>query len=282
MTVKVLTEAIEQGVPLTVLAPHLDDAALSCGALMIHAAEHTTVTVVTFFTEVGQPPYTLSTRRYLHQVGERSAQILFQKRKAEDRAALEAFGITCVHVGLADAGFRRRPDTGLRSLCARLIPELGYIYPIYRVHITSGHIAAADSGTLRDVCDIIQRLAGTGPSLILSPLGVGHHVDHVLVRSAAERSGTQVVYYSDFPYNQQHPVHDAFIRRKGLVETQWSGLSAAKLELIRAYGTQTRALFRNGQIPLVPEVFFVPGDSYSDIGKVSSDSASSLTKMRKE
>ena len=31
MAVNVLTEAIEQGVPLVVLSPHLDDAVLSCG-----------------------------------------------------------------------------------------------------------------------------------------------------------------------------------------------------------------------------------------------------------
>ena len=282
MTVNLLTEAIEQGVPLTVLAPHLDDAALSCGALMIHAAKRTTVTVVTFFTEAGQPPYTLSARRYLQQTGARSAQTLYQQRQAEDRVALEAVGITCVQVGLTDALFRRRPHPGLRSLCGRLLPELAYIYPVYRMHITSGHIAAADAGTLRDVCDIIQRLAGPGQSLILAPLGVGHHVDHVLVRSAAERSGTRVIYYSDFPYNQQHPVHDAFIRRKGLVETQWFELGAAKAELIRAYGTQTQALFRDGHIPLVPEVFFVPGDSRSDVGKVLPGAAGNLAKVRKK
>ena len=54
MSVNVLTEPIERGVPLIVLAPHLDDAALSCGAFMIHAATRTSVTVVTLFTE-GRP-----------------------------------------------------------------------------------------------------------------------------------------------------------------------------------------------------------------------------------
>ena len=256
MTVNVLTEAIEQGVPLIVLAPHLDDAALSCGALMIHAARRTSVTVATFFTEAGQRPYTLSARRYLHQVGAPNAQALFQERQTEDRAALESIGITCVHVGLTDALFRRRPHPERRSLSARLLPELAHIYPIYRVHITSGHIATADVGTLRDVCDTIQLLAGSGPRLVLAPMGVGSHVDHVLVRSAAERSGARLVYYSDFPYNQRAPVPDGFIRRKGLVETQWSELTQAKADLIRAYGTQVHALFQGGEIPLVPEVFF--------------------------
>jgi LmbE family N-acetylglucosaminyl deacetylase len=256
----VLTEAIEQGVPLVVLAPHLDDAVLSCGALMIHAAKRTPVTVATFFTEGGQAPYTLSARRYLHQVGARDAQTLYQQRRAEDRAALEPLGITGVHAGLTEALFRRRPHPGRRSRWARLLPELAHTYPVYRLHITSGRIAAADTGTLHDACDVIQRLAGSGPSLLLAPLGVGGHVDHVLVRTAAERSGAQVVYYSDFPYNQRDPAHDTFIRRNGLVETRWSGLAEAKAELIRAYRTQSQALFHGGRIPLVPEIFFLRGD----------------------
>ena len=69
MPVNMLTEAIEQGVPLVVLSPHLDDAVLSCGALLIYACRRTPVTVATLFTEAGSPPYTLSARRYLGQVG---------------------------------------------------------------------------------------------------------------------------------------------------------------------------------------------------------------------
>ena len=253
-------EAIEQGVPLIVLAPHLDDAALSCGALMIHAVRRTPVTVATLFTEGGRAPYTLSARRYLRQVGARgTAQMLYQQRRAEDCAALEPLGITCVHAGLTEALFRRRPDLGRWPLWARLIPEFAHTYPVYRLHITSGHIAAADAGLLHHVCDIIQRLGGSGPNLVLAPLAVGGHVDHVLVRNAAERSGAQVVYYSDFPYNQRDQACSAFIRRNGLIQTQWPGPAEAKAELIRAYRTQVQTLFPGGHIPLVPEDFFFPG-----------------------
>jgi LmbE family N-acetylglucosaminyl deacetylase len=256
MAVNVLDEAIRDEVPLIVLSPHLDDAALSCGALMMHAVQHTSVTAVTLFTESGGPPYTLSARRYLHQMGSRSAQALYQQRRTEDQAALSPFGVKCVHAGLTDALFRRHPCPGTWPLRARLLPELAHIYPTYRLHIIAGQIAAADAGTLRDVCDVIQRLVSSGPSVLLAPLGVGGHVDHVLVRSAAEGSGSPVVYYSDVPYNRRHPVHDAFIRRNGLIESSWYDLAEAKAELVRGYGTQVQALFRGGRIPLVPEVFF--------------------------
>jgi LmbE family N-acetylglucosaminyl deacetylase len=260
MSVNVLTHAIEHGIPLVVLSPHLDDAALSCGAMMMYAAGRTSVTVLTLFTEAGQPPHTLSARQYLRQVGAKSAQTLYRDRRAEDLVALEALGITCVHAGLTEALFRRRPQRRRWAPLTRLLPETAHIYPFYRWHITSGRIADSDIGTLHDVCDIVTHTASDGPSVVLAPLGVGAHVDHVLVRSAAERAEAQVVFYSDFPYNQRHLPDDGFLHRNGLVEMGWSELIEAKAKLIMAYETQARALFEGGHIPAVPEVFFYAAD----------------------
>src|ERR1019366_5047368 len=92
--------------------------------------------------------------------------------------------------------------------------------------VVSGRVAPADAGTLRDACEFIQRLACPGPALVLAPLGVGGHVDHVLVRTAAEWSGARVVYYSDFPYNQRHRAEETFVRRNGLIEARWSRATA--------------------------------------------------------
>jgi LmbE family N-acetylglucosaminyl deacetylase len=280
MAVNMLTEAIEHAVPLVMLSPHLDDAVLSCGALMIHAARRTPVTVVTLFTEGGPPPYTLSARRYLRQVGARCAGRLYQQRRAEDRAALESVGVTCVHAGLTEALFRRRPQPRWRSPYEHLLPELGHIYPVYRVHVTSGRIAAADAGTLHDACDVIQRIMCLAPAVVLAPLGVGGHVDHVLVRTAAELSGARIVYYSDFPYNQRDRDYNAFIRRHGLVEKRWFGQAQAKAELIRAYRTQVPALFKGDRIPLVPETFFVPSDVSGGRGQPLPGGPGDLPKVR--
>jgi LmbE family N-acetylglucosaminyl deacetylase len=255
MPVDVLTHPIEHGVPLVILSPHLDDAALSCGAVMIYAARRTPVTVITLFTEAGQPPHTFSARRYLRQVGAQDAQSLYRQRRAEDRAALERIGVTCVHAGLPEALFRRRPQRR-RAPWDRLLPEFAHTYPVYRRHITAGRIASADTGTLREVSGIVARAAGSGPGVVLAPLAVGAHVDHVLVRTAAEHSGAPVIYYSDFPYNRQHSPDGAFLQRNALVETRWSLLVEEKAGLVRAYESQVRALFKGGHIPHAPEVFF--------------------------
>lgn len=256
MPVDISTEVIEQGIPLVVLSPHLDDAVLSCGALMTYAVEHVPVTVATLFTEAGPPPYTLSARTHLRHVGMTDAESLYHERKIEDRTALESIGVTWVHAGLTEALYRRNARS--QRFWVKLLPELGYIYPVYRWQIVSGRLAPADAGTLQDACAFIQRIAGQGPAFVLAPLAVGGHVDHVLTRTAAERSGARIGYYSDFPYNQRHLPDDAFIRRSGLVETRWSRLIDTKADLIRAYRTQASALFNGESIPIVPEVFFLP------------------------
>ena len=269
MAVNVLGEAIGNGVPLVVLAPHLDDAALSCGALMADALRRTSVTVVTLFTEASDGPYTLSARRYLRQIGAQGAQFLYAQRRAEDRAALESIGAGWVHAGLTEALFRCRANPGQRSRWVRILPELGHVYPVYRRHITGGRVAAADAAAVGAVSDVIRGLNAGGSGILLAPLGVGGHVDHVVVRNAAERSGARVVYYSDFPYNLRSPADRGFIQRNGLTGIQYpdSGASVAKTALVRAYRTQLHALFRDGHIPPAPELFFAPAEGAAPSGR---------------
>ena len=278
MSVNVLTHPIDHGVPLIVLSPHLDDAALSCGAVMIYAAARTPVTVITLFTDAGPAPHTLSARQYLKQVGEHRANVLYQRRRAEDRAALEPLGVTCIHAGFPEALFRRRPLSRRRAPWARLLPELAHTYPVYRRHVTAGRLATADTGTLRDVSDLVARMTSSGPSVVLAPMAVGGHVDHVLVRTAAEQSGAPVVYYSDFPYNQRHRPDGDFVRRHGLVEAHWSLLIEEKADLVRAYQTQVRALFPGGHIPLTSEDFFYAPSSIGSSPSGTADLAKARNK----
>ena len=247
----VLAELIEQGMGVVVLSPHLDDAVLSCGALLTWAASRTSVTVVTFFTEGGQAPYTTSARRYLRQSGGRDADAVFSRRRDQDRAALEPLGITCVHAGLTEALFRRRAGAD-RSRPARLLPELAHIYPTRRAHVTRGRIAAADVGTLREAREIIHDVAGSGLNLVLAPLGVGSHVDHILVRTAAQRSGAPLAYYRDAPGDRRDTAVEAFIYRHDLVATIWP----EQAEPIRTYESQDRQRFLGAGTPVTSEVFF--------------------------
>jgi LmbE family N-acetylglucosaminyl deacetylase len=256
----VLAGAIDGGVPLIVLSPHLDDAVLSCGALITHARRRVPVTVVTVFTQAGPPPHTLSGRRCLRLTGMADANELYAARCEEDRRLLERMGVTCLHAGFTEALFRVKPppESALRRTVSRLCPEFAHVYATYRLHVTSGRIAMGDAKTVIDIARLIDDVAARQPGLILAPLGVGGHVDHVLVRTAAALCSGEIGYYSEFPYNQRSRPDAAFVRRHGLAPTTWESELAAKSELVRAYATQADALFPGGQIPLVPEVFLLP------------------------
>ncbi|MFC4472674.1 PIG-L deacetylase family protein [Streptomyces xiangluensis] len=256
-----LTAAISHGVPLVVLSPHLDDAVLSCGAMLADARNHVPVTVTSMFTEGAPPPYTLSARRYLHQTGARDAEALYAARRAEDQEVLEGMGIAWRHAGLPEGLFRRKrgrvPDGPQRV--SALLPERAHVYPTYRRHLAAGRISRHDSGVLHRIGEVLQEAAAPEPSLLLAPLAVGGHVDHLLVRTAAELSRRRVVYYSDFPYNRQHSVDAEFARRNTLVPIAWQQGLKVKAALIRNYRTQADALFPDGHVPLIPELYLYPG-----------------------
>ncbi|MGW2782546.1 PIG-L deacetylase family protein [Streptomyces populi] len=261
------TTVVRGGAPLVVLSPHLDDAVLSCGALLAHARRHVPVTVVTLFTAAAPPPYTLSARRFLRLAGMRDAEELYAARRAEDREVLTAMGIAWRHAGLTDGLFRRKPQhgTGEPRRPSRLLPERDHVYPTYRAHLAAGRISPHDDGVQRALARTVGALAvppdtpdGTGP-LLLAPLAIGGHVDHLLVRKAAEQSRRRVVYYGDFPYTRQHAVDSDFVRHHDLGRpVTWTHGLHAKTASILGYRTQAPLMFPGGRVPLAPEFYLLP------------------------
>ncbi|MBN0048228.1 PIG-L family deacetylase [Streptomyces actuosus] len=265
MTPDAVADTVGQGAPVVVLSPHTDDAVLSCGALMAHARQQVPVTVLTLFTNGTPPPYTLSGRRCLRLAGMQDAEQLYAARRAEDREVLEAMGVTWQHAGFTDGLFRRKTAGSRRA--SRLLPERDHVYPTYRAHLAAGRISRHDDGLLRDVARIVRTLGapsspgGSGP-LILAPLAVGGHADHLLVRTAAELSGRRVVYYADFPYDRRDVPDAAFVQRNSLGRpVAWTLGLQAKAASVLGYRTQAQAMFPGGQVPLVPEFYLFPGDS---------------------
>jgi LmbE family N-acetylglucosaminyl deacetylase len=238
-----------------VLSPHLDDAVLSCGALLAAVAPRAPVTVVTVFTAADAPPHTLAARSFLRSCAVPDAAALYAARRAEDRAVLDGMGVRHRHLGLPDALFRRR-DTPVRGL-ARWVPELGHRYPTYRFDIARGRVSRGDAALVDRLAGTVAELvAGTGARVLLCPLGVGRHVDHLLTRAVGPRFADRVVYYAEFPYTVTAAPDAAFVRRHGLVAQRWVTGLAGKEALIRGYRTQTPLLFPDGRIPRLPELYF--------------------------
>jgi LmbE family N-acetylglucosaminyl deacetylase len=258
-TVHRLERALSAGAACLFVSPHLDDAVLSCGALIQALAPRSEVTVATVFTAAGPAPHTFAARSFLRQCSASDANALFAARRAEDRTVLNGLGVECVHLGMTDALFRPR-EWGtpiIRRLVARL-PELTHRYPTYRFDIARGRVSRGDD-------PLIERLAGevanlcdrTGARLLFAPVGVGRHVDHLITRAAGERFPDRVVYYSDFPYDGFSGPDPRFIARHRLRPWRWDRGIADKAGLIQGYRSQVEALFPGGPIPTVPETYYV-------------------------
>ncbi len=165
------------------LSPHLDDAVFSCGgrmALQVRAGMRVWVVTVC----AGSPGDPLSDfARALHEYWGLAETDAPAARREEDRAALALLGAVPVHWDFLDCVYRRAPDGRV-------------LYPDYDA--LWGPIAEED-GALRE--ELTRRIRGLPSSAVLCvPLGAGEHVDHRLVRQAAEAIGRPLVYYEDYPY----------------------------------------------------------------------------------
>ena len=177
-------------VDVLVLSPHLDDAALSCGGALHRLAteQGKNVVVVNVFTADAPPEAELSTAaRDLHAVWRRAGGFdgaVMAHRRGEEKAACRRLGVEVCFLDLLDALYRRN-DAG-RSLYEPVQRVMGARHP-------------DDEALLDDLESRFRR--PPQDALWLLPMGVGHHVDHLLVRQAAERlTGPRRFYYEDYPY----------------------------------------------------------------------------------
>lgn len=252
-----LQQSLQSNNPWLVLSPHLDDAVLSCGALLHESAQVRDITVATLFTEPSKPPHTHAAKTFISQCSATDARSLFKERQAEDREVLEQLGVRHVHLGLEDALFRRRHASPVAALVRRVLPELVHRYPTYRYDIALGRISRGDRALIEDLRTQVEGLLEkTDAELLFCPIGIGRHVDHLITRLVGTFFPDKVVYYSDFPYSLSYPVEEKFVSAHRLQRGGWDRHLAAKEAMIRGYGTQADALFPDGQIPLEPETYY--------------------------
>ncbi len=228
------------------MSPHLDDAVLSCGALLAQLAGQHPVTVTTVFTAAAPRPWSLPARKQLRALGGVDAEDFFAQRRAEDTEVLAGLGATAVHLGFRDALFRR----GRR----------GPTYPVFRFDAARGRVASCDAGLAAEVSARVGAIArASACGVILAPLGIGRHVDHLITRRAAQQLGgpIRIVYYSDFPYSRTAVPDPRFVRRAGLVPHPWLPGRAENARRIAGYRTQFPGLFRDGTVPTCPEIYWI-------------------------
>lgn len=149
---------------VAVLSPHLDDAALSLGAMIgFEAAAGRVVEVVSCFT-AGPPLDSISPERRVF--GD------YSMRRAEDDRALAILGARHRWLGLHERIWREPPLERTRSV---------FPTPVFRTPPRM-----EDFSELRAIRAVIGELLDAGAT-VYAPLAIGHHVDHVEVALAALR-----------------------------------------------------------------------------------------------
>jgi LmbE family N-acetylglucosaminyl deacetylase len=170
------------------ISPHLDDAIFSAGGLMYEqsAAGHV-VEVWTLFSGLpsGESVSPLAAD-IQSQWGFRSADETVRSRRDEDRRAVEIVGARATHFDFSDCIYRSGSNGGW----------------LYSDTFAPPH--PDDDGLFARLTDSIARRLRPD-DILLCPLAIGSHVDHVLARRAAERLGWFLLYYADIPYLLENP-----------------------------------------------------------------------------
>lgn len=173
------------------LSPHFDDAVFSCGgSIGVQVAVSLRPLVITVFG--GIPPANMQLSplaAYIHRkMGLRQDAVsVVNTRREEDARALDYLKADYLWLNYLDAIYRGTPP-----------------YYTDESQLFGAGIHPGDRGIDRELAQMLVTLHERLPdSIWYAPLGVGHHVDHQIVCSAADRlvqRGANVKFYEDFPY----------------------------------------------------------------------------------
>lgn len=213
------------------LSPHLDDAALSCGGQIFQRTRAGQVVLVltTMAPEDIPPPPSDHAANFLRRCGLTDGGGHIRRR--EDEAACRRLGAEPAHDSRCEAVSRR--DAAGNAL--------------YPTHEAMFDRVRVEDDPLRE--QLAGRLAGLPPAgLVAVPLGVGGHVDHQLVRQAAEQVfGAALRYYEDYPYANKFGAVRPYVRprRDWIVERIRLEAESfqARYEAVMCYASQVGLIF---------------------------------------
>lgn len=213
-----------------VLSPHLDDAVLSCFAVLVRESH---AQVANVFDGEPEPGWV---GRWDRVCGATDSATRARERLAEDAEALGSLGVTPVHLGFLDIELRRfAPPPSLATLDAALVRTVGAACRVVAPAGIGGH---PDHLTLRAYAQALAR-RGMPVSLYAElPYAVVHGWPHWVTGSARD------------PFLDVDPFWESYLAgvpglglRDGAVVARLDQQEAQrKLAALRAYRTQFTAL----------------------------------------
>jgi LmbE family N-acetylglucosaminyl deacetylase len=221
---------------LAILAPHFDDAVLSCGGQMWDMWQRGhSVRVITLFA--GPPPADLPPfARVQHRMwgDPPDANVL---RRAEDTVA-------CARLGCFDLHHLEFPDAVYR-LGSTGEPLYGSEEAIF------GQIHPEEHDFVTGLARVVRRYLPQDAT-VLAPLGMGNHVDHQLAFTVGQSllgEGWRVKFYEELPYVDWPGVveHTRAARQRQGLRARSIPISAealaARVEAMAYYRTQIPVLY---------------------------------------
>lgn len=180
------------------LSPHLDDAVLSAGGL-IYDQTNSGIPVEIWTLIAGVPTdteYSPFAELLHYRWGFSSGEETFLARREEDRQAAAILGAKVLHFDFLDCIYRRDKNGEWPYYKITLPPhEMDADLPFQIAEAISARLKPDDPTRFNSP---IQR--SELDDVLVCQLSVGSHVDHVLVRQAAELLGCPLIYDVDVPY----------------------------------------------------------------------------------
>jgi len=229
------------------ISPHLDDAVLSCGVLLWELKNlKKDIMILTVFTEGGSRPYSPPAKKFLKKCGYINALKLFEDRKKEDKDTVRFYNGRFIHLGFVDAAWRK--DENERN-----------IYKNERI-LFSGEIVKHDRKLIDKITQKISSLIPKDKhTIVFAPLGVGGHVDHMIVGVAVKDLSCPRIFWEDFPYNTNKNSVERFFSQNRILRLSFE-LDAEdfskKEKAIKMYKSQAKPLFAKDKIPWLPERYY--------------------------
>ncbi len=161
-------------------SPHLDDAVLSAGGLISDQTKSgIPVEIWTFMSGVPDEEQLTDFAQSMHTMwGTTSAKETIQIRREEDRRAASRVGAKAIHFDFLDCIYRRGKNGEVLYDAAVYMPP-----------------CAEDADLPAQIAQTM--VAWLKPDdVVVSQLAIGGHVDHILVRKAAEMLKRQLVFRS--------------------------------------------------------------------------------------
>ena len=173
------------------LSPHFDDVVYSCGGTLgVQVSVGLRPLVITIFggpPEQGTGLSSFATDIHRKMGCGQDAEAAVQTRRKEDAAAMEHLGVDYLWLNYPDAIYRGSPA-----------------YYTNDSQLLGGEVHPGDRWIDEELAETLVSLRKRLPDAVwYAPLGIGRHVDHQIVCSAADRlvqAGAKVNLYEDFPY----------------------------------------------------------------------------------